>query len=190
MGYTGQFLSTVWALLLFLDRLRVSRLVRAESTIVCCHVELRVIFTSLRRPFNLRLRAVVIRVRIPSALIASMKPSTIARCAIANELLRRKNQTPCDKIVCPGSTSKHHINLLSISVEQLPVSEARSGKKQQRALEELPSTVQHGSSLDTTNVQTGAPANPSTPKSKSQHACTQYLHHYQPHANVKVSAPP
>jgi hypothetical protein len=99
-------------LLIIFTCLKSLRLVRVESAFVCCHGFLiRVIFTQPQQPLP---RAIVICVRTPSRLVASMKPSTIARCAIANEYLRRRKHPFCD--VTNRTRLEHHVELLSVTI--------------------------------------------------------------------------
>ena len=85
---------------------------KVESAIVCCHmVLLRLAISSPQQPPRLRLHAIVICVRTPSKRIALMKPSTVARCAVANEVLRRRYPPVCDKTTRPGL--EHRFELMS-----------------------------------------------------------------------------
>jgi len=106
-------------LLLFFDRLKSLGLVRVELAAVCCHVFLiRVILTRPQHPPHHRLRAIVICVRTLSRLIAIMKPSTVACCAIANEYLRRRKQQFCD--ATNRARPEHQVQHLSTAIEQTP----------------------------------------------------------------------
>ena len=110
---------TLRILLLLFDRLKSLGLVIAELAFVCCHVFLlRVILTRPQQPPHHRLRAIVICVRTLSRLIAIMKPSNVARCAIVNEYLRRRKQPSCD--AANRTRPEHQVELLSTAIEQTP----------------------------------------------------------------------
>lgn len=105
------------AILLLFGRLQAFRFVKVHSAVVCWHIiELRVIFTSSRHPSDRHPRTLVISVRTPSALIAAMKPLTVARCAIVNELLRRKEQTIAENFTHPRPL---HTKLLTVAFEEV-----------------------------------------------------------------------
>jgi hypothetical protein len=94
MGFIVQLHYALRAGLRLLDHLRTLRLVKVDFVRVSpAVVEIRIIFTSTRDPSNkTQRRAVVIQVSSPPpALASSMKKSTIARCTMANELLRRRD---------------------------------------------------------------------------------------------------
>jgi hypothetical protein len=94
MGFIVQLHYALRAGLRLLDHLRTLRLVKVDFVRVSpAVVEIRIIFTSTRDPGNkTQRRAVVIHVSSPPpALASSMKKSTIARCTMANELLRRRD---------------------------------------------------------------------------------------------------
>jgi hypothetical protein len=119
MGILAWLHYTFRAVLLLFGRLRSFRLVKVQSAIVCLHVvEIRVIFDS-RRPSHYRLFAIVTRVRTPSTFIAAMKPSAVARCATANELLRRRKQTVCDNTTRPRPNHLNHVELLNVAIEEI-----------------------------------------------------------------------
>ena len=104
-------------LLIIFDRLKSLGLVRVGPAIVRCHVFLiRVILTRPQQPPHHRLRAIVICVRTLSRLIAIMKPSTVACCAIANEYLRRIKQPSCD--AANRTRPEHQVELFSTAIEQ------------------------------------------------------------------------
>jgi len=106
-------------LLILFDRLKSLGLVRVELAFVCCHVFLiRVILTRPQHPPHHRLRAIVICVRTLSRLIAIMKPSTVARCAIVNEYLRRRKQPSCD--AANRTRPEHQAELSSTAIERKP----------------------------------------------------------------------
>jgi hypothetical protein len=165
MGYLVWLYYTFRTVLLFFDRLRRFRLVKAQSAIVCSHVvELRVIFIS---PRHRRLCAIVIRVRTLSTFIAAMKTSTV-RCAITNELLRRRKQTACDNTTRPRPDHLKHVELLSVTFEEI-LSDTTAPETDQQ----LPqvhahlSTAGQGCSAEATGVQSNASDKISTPASRS-----------------------
>jgi hypothetical protein len=161
------------AILIVFSRLRVLRLVKVDSTIVCWHVvEIRVIFNLPRQPSDRRLCAIVIRVRTPSAFIAAMKPSTVARCAIANELLHRRKQTVCDDTTRPSPS--HHVELLSITFEEIVAERTHLEQKWQwtgrHAYSVIASPVERGDSSGATGAEVKASGKISTLASRSDRA--------------------
>ena len=172
MGFLACLHYAFWAVLLFFCRLKTFRLVKAQSAIVCLHVvEIRVIFTSPRLASSRRLCAIVIRVRTPSTFIVAMKPSTVARCAIANELLRRKKQTACDNTTRPRPDHLSQIGLLSVTFEETLAEITHLDSTEQltegHTHHLITSTAGHGGSGETTGVHLNASDKTSTGASRS-----------------------
>ncbi|CAA9960867.1 hypothetical protein PTMSG1_04251 [Pyrenophora teres f. maculata] len=62
-----------------------------------------------------------------------MKLSTAARCAAANEILRRRHHAACDNTTTrPGL--KHHVELMSVSFEEAQSQEPYIGKERHQAI--------------------------------------------------------
>lgn len=113
------------------DRLELLRLVGVECGFVCCYVfSIRMLLTPPQQSPDGPLRAVAISVRTPYRLIAAMKPSTVARCAVANEYLRRRKQPCCD--ATNRGRPNHHVKLLSVTFEDVSHDGSR---KEQRLME-------------------------------------------------------
>jgi hypothetical protein len=99
MGLIVQLHYALRAGLRLLNRLKTLRLVKVDLVGLSPEVvEVRVIFTSTRDATNKnKLHTVVIHVtRPPLALATPMKKSTISRCTMANELLRRRDHPAHD----------------------------------------------------------------------------------------------
>jgi hypothetical protein len=150
---------------------------RVDPAFVCCHVfMIRVILASQRQPYNRRSRRIVVCARAPSRLIAIMKPSTVARCIVVNEYLRRRNQPPCNATT--RIRLSHHVDLLSVTFEQIP------GEPQLEVKGQIPSN--HGqllvssaangnSDADTFSVRSIALEKINTSTSKSQSSAESIL---------------
>jgi hypothetical protein len=156
MGFLAWLHYASRIVLLFFYRLRRFRLVKAQSAIVCPHiVEIRVIFIS-PRSCDRRLCAIVIRVRTPSTFIAAMKPSTV-RCAITNELLRRRKQTACDNTIRYRPDHLNHVELLSVTFEEILADTTHlETDKQLPQVHAHVSTAGQGCSAEATGVQSNA----------------------------------
>ena len=132
MGYIACLNYAFRICLLFFRHLWVFKIMKVESAVVCCHMFLiRLVINSPRQPPGLRLRAVAICVRTPSRLIALMKPSTAARCALANEILRRRYTPVCDKTTRPGL--EHRFELMSVFFEHPQTLEKHGKQDRHRA---------------------------------------------------------
>ncbi|CAO2652443.1 Nn.00g007260.m01.CDS01 [Neocucurbitaria sp. VM-36] len=184
MEYIARLHYAYRSLLLLFDHLKSSKLVKTECALVCCHVvELRVIFTTLQQPPNHCLHAVTLRVRIPTALAALaaiMKPLTITRCTIANEILRRRKQMECDNTHRPHLPSEQRTDLISISFEDTPAAKThrKQGDKPSAALTEEPEPLaaDEEHSVDPTSLHGSAPNGNNTPSAQHRGSSTWELH--------------
>ncbi|KAF1844157.1 uncharacterized protein K460DRAFT_288712 [Cucurbitaria berberidis CBS 394.84] len=152
------------SLLLLLDHLQTFRLVKAECSLLpCCHVaELRVITTASRQLPNSCLHAVVLRVRAPNVLRTIMKSTTVTRCTIANEILRRRKQIEHDNRH-PHNHPEYSADLISISIEDIPPTRTRSERRTEPS--EL-STADEQGIVEPGSIHTSALNNTSAPSAQ------------------------
>ncbi|KAI1671017.1 hypothetical protein L13192_04374 [Pyrenophora tritici-repentis] len=83
-----------------------------------------------------------------------MKLSTVARCAAANEVLRRRQHAVCDNITRPGL--KHHVELMSVTFEEAQPQEPHTEKERRQVISFTLSlglrTIGEGRGANTTSV--------------------------------------
>lgn len=171
MEYIARLHYAYRSLLLLFDHLKSSRLVKIECALVCCHVvELGVILTTLQPSPNHCLHAVTLRVRIPTCLAAIMKPLTITRCTIANEILRRRKQMECDNTHRPHLPSEQRTDLISVSFEDIPAAKTHRKQRDKPSAvlteESESSTADEEDSVDPTSIHGSAPKITNAPSGK------------------------
>ncbi|KAH5484663.1 hypothetical protein HBI31_162940 [Parastagonospora nodorum] len=102
-----------------LSRLRALSLVKVECVRVClCVLEVRVtlVDTTSKKELTAGLVIHVSQAALERAL--SMKRSTLVRCTMANELLRRRDQTGCDTTLQRRHSLRHHNDHLHPSFQE------------------------------------------------------------------------
>lgn len=167
------------AALLQLDRLKEFKLVKVECSVSCTHVvEVRVIFTSAqqqRASKDSRGEALVIHIIPPQvARKKSMKPATVARCSMANEILRRRKQSGRESTRRPRLALETRTQTHDLSVQELAATHTGTRQGCKRARAEISphadfSTAHQKSGVATTCFSTDPPDHPQlSPATKTQ----------------------
>ncbi|KAF2827768.1 hypothetical protein CC86DRAFT_369026 [Ophiobolus disseminans] len=119
MGLIVQLRYFCRAALRLFDCVKGFRLVKIECLRISSQtVELHVIFTSGRDTTKNKFRVAVVQVTSPLALAKPMKKSTIARCTMANELLRRRDQPGRDSTLRSRRSLQHRADHLHVSFQE------------------------------------------------------------------------
>ncbi|KAJ4373229.1 hypothetical protein N0V83_003522 [Neocucurbitaria cava] len=99
-----------------------------------------------------------------------MKPLTITRCAVANEILRRRKQMESDNTHRPQLHHEQRADLISISFEDIPAATTRREQREKpRAAfteESDSSTADEEETVDLTRIHTSAPKRTDAPSGK------------------------
>jgi hypothetical protein len=95
------------------------RLVKVEfARVAGAKVEIRVVFTARRDNNNTHRHLAVVMVTSPGVLGASMKPSTVIRCTMANEALRRRDHPGREHALRPRQRLQHRGDDLHVSFQE------------------------------------------------------------------------